>query len=121
MEEENRHHIFSIPEIREKMIQIFGEPRTEEDFLLIERETNWAWCSMPRYRLPVIKHRLIHESKEKKPRILSYAVKDYHEKFERTRRIGKELKKLKDDNIEKTDEIIFLKNKIKELKLNSKK
>ncbi len=59
-EAQNMHHIFTYYEVREKIIEIFGEPHTDVEHKLIQQETDWAWKKMPKYKLPVNKHNLIH-------------------------------------------------------------
>ena len=58
--EKNVHHIFTYNEIREKIVEIFGEPETDTEHRFIQQETIWAHKKMPCYKLPIKKHRLIH-------------------------------------------------------------
>lgn len=58
--EKNIHHIFTYNEVRDKIVEIFGEPETDIEHRFIQQETMWAWKKLPCYKMPVTKHNLVH-------------------------------------------------------------
>lgn len=60
MENTNNHHIFTHPEIRNKLIEILGEPQTPDDEKYLEAEVKFVWNRIPRYKLDKNKHKVIH-------------------------------------------------------------
>lgn len=56
----SEHHLFTYQEIRAKIVQIFGEPRTDEEHIRIQEETSKAWKQMPKYLIPHELHKRIH-------------------------------------------------------------
>lgn len=119
IEDENVHHIFKIPEVRAKIIEIFGEPKNSQDFILISKEVEWVWKNLPKYRLPMNKHKLIHIEQCKRPRELKYAIINNDKKVEKIKNNGEKLAESKEKILELLEENKFLKERIKTLeKLN---
>lgn len=114
---ENVHHIFTIPEVRDKIIKIFGEPEKDEDYLLISHEVRWAWSNMPRYKLPVNKHHILHKNGYFgiKPRELKYAILDAERKSNKNKILNEKLIASRERIEELLSTIKFLRNRIKEL------
>ncbi len=56
----SRHHLFSKPEIRAKLIEVFGEPKTPEEHRFIDEETMRVWKKMPKYLIDHQHHKRIH-------------------------------------------------------------
>lgn len=60
----SNHHLFSCPEIRAKLVEIFGEPKSDEDHRRLHAEVGKCWRAMPQYLIDHELHKKIH-SKEK--------------------------------------------------------
>lgn len=56
----SRHHLFSYPEIRAKLVELHGNPVTDEDHKWLHREVRRIHSKMPIYRLDAEFHRAIH-------------------------------------------------------------
>ncbi|MCK4814918.1 hypothetical protein KA005_04035 [bacterium] len=57
----SRHHLFSYYEIRDKLIEIFGEPKTDEEHIFIQKKTTKIRSRMPLYGLSDEFHQEIHK------------------------------------------------------------
>lgn len=57
---ENRHHLFSYQEIKFNLLQIYGQPITEEEHDIINKEVMKVWRKMPKYRIMKSLHSEIH-------------------------------------------------------------
>lgn len=60
MTDNNKHHLFSRREIRAKLIEILGDPKSDADLNYLKNEINWAHKLIPRYKISKESHRLIH-------------------------------------------------------------
>jgi len=57
---ESNHHLFTCGEIRKKLVQIFGEPKTDEDHRRLHAEVGKCWRRMPQYKISHKLHKRIH-------------------------------------------------------------
>lgn len=58
--EKNNHHLFTMKEIRQALIRIYGEPQIDSDHNRLHQEMRWAWKRMPKYMINEEKHKSIH-------------------------------------------------------------
>lgn len=61
----SRHHLFTRPEIRAKLVQIYGEPSTLEDSEWLAREVDRVHRHIPIYPIDQQLHRDIHKQPKK--------------------------------------------------------
>jgi hypothetical protein len=61
MDREDRHHLFSTTEIRIRLMEIFGEPKTKEEKRFLKLETRKVHRGMPVYKLKRSTHEAIHK------------------------------------------------------------
>lgn len=54
------HHLFTMPEIRAKLVQIFGEPKTDEEHRRLHHEMRKCHSQMPVYTIDHKLHERIH-------------------------------------------------------------
>ena len=79
---DNKHHLFKCSEVKKKIIEIFGIPKTDAEHNFIDGETSWAWKRMPCYILPIDKHKLIHfPTKKSSPRDYRANTQDLKQKL----------------------------------------
>lgn len=57
---ESKHHLFSYYEIRAKLIEIFGEPKSDEDYRKLSEEAKKCKKMMPIYKIDHQLHKSIH-------------------------------------------------------------
>ena len=60
MENKNKHHLFTKYEVRKALIRIFGKPKTDEDHNKLHEEIKWAWVRLPKFKMDMERHRMIH-------------------------------------------------------------
>jgi protoporphyrinogen oxidase len=57
----SKHHLFTYHEIRKKLIQVLGEPVTNEDHVKLQAEIRKVHKKMPVYLIDHDKHMAIHK------------------------------------------------------------
>lgn len=112
--DENAHHIFKIPEVRKKIIEIFGEPTNEFQRRMIENETMWAFNNLPKYVINKGKHGIIHENQKKDVHYMKYKIKSSDEKFMKNKTLAAKNKNLNERNIQLTNENRSIKQETKQ-------
>jgi hypothetical protein len=117
---ENKHHIFTISEVRKKVIDIFGEPKTEFEKRMIERETNWAWTNLPKYKMDKGKHKMIHINAKKETHIMKYKLKNAQEAYIKNKTLSKKLAEKKERVQELLEEVSGLNSLVRDLKNREK-
>lgn len=60
----SNHHLFTRPEIRAKLIQIYGEPVTEADHRRIQRLVEQCHRRIPTFKIDHALHKSIHSGDE---------------------------------------------------------
>ena len=58
-----KHHLFTKRDVRAKLIEIMGAPKTDIEHTYLSQEVKWAWGMMPKYKIDDVRHRLIHSKK----------------------------------------------------------
>lgn len=71
MDREDRHHLFSMTEIRIRLMEIFGEPKTLEEKKFLRQETRKVHRNMPLYIIQRSRHEAIHKRFHKWQRIIT--------------------------------------------------
>lgn len=54
------HHLFTRPEIRAKLVEIFGEPKTMQEQVQLDAEVEKCHGKIPKYRINHNLHKRIH-------------------------------------------------------------
>lgn len=60
---QSNHHLFTCGEIRDKLVEIFGEPKTDEEHRRLHEEVGKCWRQMPQYLIDHQLHKKIHSKK----------------------------------------------------------
>ena len=63
--DKSKHHLFTYYEVRKKLIQIFGEPITDEEHIFIQTEIKRVRKMMPLYEIDHNKHMELHKNDKK--------------------------------------------------------
>jgi hypothetical protein len=58
---ENNHHLFSYPEITERLKEIYGEPTNDFEHKRISDEAFSIWKKLPQFKLDVKRHKNLHK------------------------------------------------------------
>jgi len=61
--EVTNHHLFTYNEVREKLIQVFGKPKTDSEHSFISLLTRRIWNRMPKFPIDKEMHKEIHNGK----------------------------------------------------------
>jgi len=58
---EDVHHLFSLPEIKERIIEVFGEPKTDADHKLMHERIWQVHISLPKFKIDKELHVNFHK------------------------------------------------------------
>lgn len=57
----SKHHLFTWEEVRDRLIEVFGEPKTDQDHEWLHGEIKRFRAAMPLYGLSEAAHKEIHK------------------------------------------------------------
>lgn len=61
-----KHHIFTYTEVRHALVDILGEPETEEQHRHIQKEAMKIWKRLPLYELELEDHKNVHKKQKER-------------------------------------------------------
>lgn len=61
MSREENHHLFTYYEVRRKLVQVFGQPKTQDEHDFLHKEIKRVRAIMPKYKVSHEKHVEIHK------------------------------------------------------------
>ena len=60
----SRHHLFTYHDIRAKLVEVYGEPVTDDDHQWLQKETRRLWKQSPTVMLDSDFHRQLHNAQQ---------------------------------------------------------
>jgi len=60
----SKHHLFTYPEIRAKLVQVYGQPFSDDDHVWLQKETRRLHRQMPTVMIDEDFHKQLHRGEE---------------------------------------------------------
>jgi len=75
---EDNHHMFKYVEVKDRLIDIFGKPKTQDENEKFSKLCGDTWKKIPKFKIELNKHRSIHKAeKDRAKQSIKILKEDY--------------------------------------------